>query len=172
MTTLVSQSAFAAHMHVNRSTVTRWKADGRLVFIDGQVDVEASQQRLTDTEGPRDDVAARHAAAKGQPLAPRGESRALAQSRKEAAQADIAEIERDKLRGKLIERADVTAATADVVIGFRQALENLPHLAAPLLVGKDQDAIRATLKDEIHDRLRAMERNLAEQLQALGEVAA
>lgn len=173
--TLLSQSAFATHKNVNRSTVTRWKDDGRLVMVGNKVDVEASEQRLKETAGGRDDVAARHAAAKGQVTAPEiepfNEKRADAQARKESAQADIAEMERDKLLGKLVEKEAVDSIVADVFITFRQSLEGLKHRAGSRLVMKDHDTVQAVLKEEVFNMLASMERDFAEQLKELVEGA-
>lgn len=64
--TLESKAAFARRLNWNRSTVTRAAQAGRLVLVGDRVDVEASMARLKATEAGRTDVAARHAAARGQ----------------------------------------------------------------------------------------------------------
>jgi hypothetical protein len=52
MTALATQSDFARQAGVHRSTVTRWKQDGRLVLTDaGLIDVDASLERIRSTEG-------------------------------------------------------------------------------------------------------------------------
>jgi hypothetical protein len=56
----------------------------------------------------------------------------------------------------------------DVVSVIRQALENMPHRTAPELVGKDLDAIRATLKQEVHTALADMEREFSKRLNKIG----
>jgi hypothetical protein len=65
------QSAFARRCGVNRATVTRWKAAGRLVLdAKGRVDIDASLQRLESTQGVRHDVLERwrtYRAAQGRP---------------------------------------------------------------------------------------------------------
>ena len=62
-----TRAEFARLLGVNRSTVTRWAEQGRLVLLaDGSVDADASRLRLQATGGGRDDVAARHAAARAQ----------------------------------------------------------------------------------------------------------
>lgn len=62
-------SAFSRRLGVNRSTVTRAAQAGRLVLTaDGLVCIEASLQRLHATRGGRDDVAARHAQARGRAI--------------------------------------------------------------------------------------------------------
>lgn len=171
---LISQAAFAKLLGVNRSTVSRYKADGRLVMDGKHVDVEASRQLIKDTSGGRDDVAARHAVDRGQ--TPEGsadvflEKRSAAQARKEAAQADIAEMERDQLRGKLVERDAVSAAVADVVITFRQALEGMRRSAAPRLTMQDRDTVKAVLKEETHAILVELEHGFATEIKALTEV--
>jgi phage terminase Nu1 subunit (DNA packaging protein) len=60
MSQAVKQAEFAALLGVNRSTVTRWKKDGRLVMAGGLVDVEASRRAIADSSGGREDVKARH----------------------------------------------------------------------------------------------------------------
>lgn len=59
-------AAFARRLGVNRSTVTRAAQAGRLVLdAQGMVLVAPSLERWHATRGTRDDVAARHAAARG-----------------------------------------------------------------------------------------------------------
>ena len=57
----MTQSAFSRHLGVDKAHVTRLKQAGRLVIVDGLVDVEASKRRIEQTAGTRDDVARRHA---------------------------------------------------------------------------------------------------------------
>lgn len=171
---LATQSEFAAILGKDKSYITRLKQNGRLVLVDtpqGQrVDVEASKARIAETEGGRDDVAARHAAEKGQEAKKPDESRVSAQTRKEMAQADIAEMERDQLRGKLIERELVEQALADVVAFARQGFENFPHRVAAQLVGKDFDQIMATLKQEVQGLIGDMHRDAGKALAELTKV--
>jgi len=193
MTTTVKQIEFAALLGVSRSYITKLKADGRLIMDGDRVDVEASRARIADTADPhRDDVASRWAerrdraataAAIGLPLddeddlpedppatsALRSASSSYvdARARKEQAQADIAEMERDKTRGLLIERQAVEAAVEDVMTTVRQALEQQPHRLAPLLVGQDLDAIRITLKQETARILGEMVHTFAKRLRQI-----
>lgn len=169
----VSQTKFADLLGVNKSHITRLKQRGCLVLDEqGLVLVEASKARIAETKGGRDDVAARHAAEKGQQTPKPDESRVSAQTRKEMAQADIAEMERDQLRGKLIERELVEQALADVVAFARQGIENLPHRVAGQLVGKDFDAIMATLKQEVVTLMGDMHREAGKGLAELTKVDA
>lgn len=136
----------------------------------GLVDVVASQLRIAATKGGRDDVAARHATNKGQGSTKPDEKRVDAQSRKESAQADLAEMERDKMRGKLIEREQVEQAMADVVAFARQGIENLPHRVAAQLVGKDFEQIVAILREAIVENMGDMHKEAGKQLAELTKV--
>jgi phage terminase Nu1 subunit (DNA packaging protein) len=169
--TTCNQVQFAKLIGCNKSHVTRLKQDGRLVLTDsGLVDIEESKARIVATEGGRDDVAARHAAAKGRDTKPLDESRSKAQARKEMAQADVAEMERDLMRGKLIEREQVEMALADLVAFARQGVENLPHRVAAQLVGKDFDQIMATLKQEVVAMMGDMHKEAGKRLVDLTKV--
>lgn len=60
-----SKSAFARRLGVAPSYVTKLKDEGRLVVVDGQIEVEASLARMDATKDPnRDDVRQRHAKAR------------------------------------------------------------------------------------------------------------
>lgn len=63
------RSEFAKLKGVNKSTVTRWGQDGRLVEVGGLIDVEATEARLAATQGSRLDVADRWAQERA-PVAP------------------------------------------------------------------------------------------------------
>jgi hypothetical protein len=49
----VSQSEFARLKQVSRKTVSEWKREGRIVMVDGLVDVEATQAQLLRNSGHR-----------------------------------------------------------------------------------------------------------------------
>lgn len=60
-----SKSAFARRLGVAPSYVTKLKDEGRIVVVDGQIEVEASLARMEATKDPnRDDVRQRHATAR------------------------------------------------------------------------------------------------------------
>jgi hypothetical protein len=92
MTALATQSDFARQAGVHRSTVTRWKQDGRLVLTDaGLIDVDASLERIRSTEG-----AAPMNYARREALA---EARAAAQAPQPAPAAAPMEPRSDTLEG-------------------------------------------------------------------------
>lgn len=60
-----SKSEFARRLGVSASYVTKLAQEGRIVVVDGQVEVEASLARMEATKDPnRDDVRQRHAKAR------------------------------------------------------------------------------------------------------------
>lgn len=161
----VKQSEFANLMGWDRSYVTKLKKAGRLVLDDrGHVLVEESKKRIEDTADPnRDDVKKRWGDQRGedQPAKQQdsiGSSYQQARAVKERYQALHAKLEYEAASGQLIKKIDVDAAVSDVVTMFRQALEQIPYRTGPELVGKDLDAIRAVLKQDVHAALSDMER--------------
>jgi len=181
--TTVTQAEFARMEGKARSYITALKSAGRLVMVDGLVDVEASRARIAGTSDPnRDDVAQRHAAARpgnytvNQEIAPNsqntadkiGNSYQAARAVKEKFSAMTAKLDYERAIGKVVDKEEVAAAIEDVTSVIRQALENMPHRTAPECVGKDIDAIRATLKQEVHSALAEMEREFSKRLEKMG----
>lgn len=174
----VTQAEFARLLGMNRSSVTRLKQAGRLVLTDdGLIDVDASRALMAETADPnRDDVAARHAATRGEETSPpptaEGEGYQAARAKKERYLAAQAQLDYERSAGKLVERAEVEAAISDLIITFGQALDNMPQTVAPLVIAKDLDTIRATLRTEIRQLRVDLEKNCAARLQRLGEESA
>jgi uncharacterized protein YciI len=184
--TTVTQAEFARMERRDRAYITRLKQAGRLVMAGDKVDVEASRARIAETSDPnRDDVKERWQAERAAPTAvPQGDfqkvavnaenaekignSYQAARAVKEKFAAMQAKLDYERAIGKLIEKADASAAIEDVTSVIRQALENLPHRTAPELVGKDLDGIRATLKQEVHAALADMEREFTKRLNQMG----
>jgi len=165
----VSKAEYARAKGVNRATITRWAQAGRLV-LDGhsQVLVDESEARLAETADPtKEGVVRRHEVERGQSvlaltaadpdLPPRkGEKhesygkRIVESTRREAANADIAEMERDRQRGVLTDVEGVKRAQADFSTMVRQTLERVPvelrqHLTAAqydLVTGAIDAALR------------------------------
>lgn len=168
----------------------------------GLVDVDASIARIAATRDPnRDDVANRHAAARerlqtaaaqpvppvppqapASPLAPPDAaphadpddsiSYQAARTVKERYAAKTAKLEYERAIGHLVERAAVEAAVEDIMTTVRHSLEQQPHRLAPLLIGKDLDAIRATLRQETAHILGAMVADFAARLAQLADPTA
>ncbi|MBU0752381.1 MAG: hypothetical protein KJ787_13995 [Gammaproteobacteria bacterium] len=195
MAETLSRANFARLLGVNRSTVTRWAEAGRLVLTaGGRVEVEASRQRLAETSAGRDDVAARHAIERGAaipthqpatenaPAAATGgnarttvagaESRADAQARKEAAAADLLEIELAQKRGQVIQKGDVDAALKAFAASVRARLDVLADQMAPVVAPVvDLDEVHALLSEHARGVLAGVADDMHRQEVALAGVA-
>ena len=175
----VTLSEFARLQGWRPSYVTKLKQAGRLVLTDtGRVDVEASRARIKASEDPnRDDVRARHAAAREAPasepndpsppkseVADRaGQSYTTSRAVKERYLALNAKLESERAAGQLVETATVQRAGTEVGAVLRGALENLPDQLAPLLAEGDADRearIYAHLRDHVEQLLGEISRKL------------
>lgn len=171
----VTRAEYARMKGWNRSTVTRFAEQGRVVIVDDLVDVAASEARLAQTAEPsKAGVAERHANERGQQpigLSPdlAGDSYQKARAIKEKYLALQAKADYERSMGQLLPRADVEQALADVVAYARSSLENLPHRCAGNLVGKDFEQILATLKSEIITLMGEMHSDASRQLANLTE---
>ena len=154
----LSQAAFARHIGKDKGYVTRLKQAGRLVILEnGMVDVALSMQRIAETADPtRQKVPTARFEGAGNTQAPQqpSESYSEAKTRKEIAQAEMAEIELATLRKNLLDAAEVRLFAADLGTTFRAALEALPdRLAHELVPVDDADEIRAVLVDAFEQLL-------------------
>lgn len=177
--TYLNQTQFAKHIGKSKGYVSQLKASGRLVFDEDEklVDVEQSIQLIKDTaDSNRDDVAARHAANRVQKTATEtenegtqkedeatdlqkikfSEGRALEQHYK----ALRAQMEFLKESGELVYIKDMEMALSHVFIVFRQSVENMPNLLAPILVNKDLEFIRASIRENNESYLKELSLNL------------
>jgi len=101
----VTQTQFAHDMGVNKSTVTRWKAAGRLVMApNGKVMVQESIASLEATQGHRSDVSQRHAQYRGHTLPTQQKTQHSATEQDETAdmQATASEIGEDRAYYKAV----------------------------------------------------------------------
>jgi len=169
-------SAFARRLDVRPSYITKLRHDGRLVLTDDgkRVKVAESIARIEETRDEnRDDVRARHAKEKKKkagasmevgPPAPQASALAPPEkkpraerskfsdyrTRKMLADAELAEMERDKIRGTLVQLDTVRAAGVEVGTALRAALENMPDQLAPLVAATmDEDRCRQILQDHL-----------------------
>lgn len=186
---MLNQTKFADLMGWHKSYVTELKKSGRLVITEsGKVDVEASKIRISETADPnRDDVVERHEEERskdsvaeeiGKPKAakqkkepkphdPNQLSFSEGRAKEQKYKALQAELEYNKSIGDLVPKKDMQMAVVDMVTTFRMALENLPHLIAADLVGKDINLIRSRLKQEVHAVLANLERECNTKIQSV-----
>lgn len=147
----VTRSEFARLQGWSPSYVTKLASQGRLVLTDDgkQVRVAASLARIKATEDPaRNDVAQRHAQARGAGEAPPpapvedrvGSSYQASRAVKERYAALTAKAEYEKLVGNLVEVSEVRAAASEAGALIRAQIENLPAQLAPELAAETDEA--------------------------------
>ena len=102
-----------------------------------------------------------------------GERRSDAQARKEAALADLAEMDVQQKRGNLIPKDDVDAALRSFATSVRARLDVLPDQLAPLLAPvSDLDEIHALLAEHCRSILAAVADDMGRAAMAAGQGAA
>lgn len=173
--TTESKSAFARRLGVAPSYVTKLAQAGRLIVIDGKIEVESSLTLIQATKDPnRDDVRQRHAQARDEKrqgrlvaVPPAGESkrptkeapqpaaRAMlkaaaafreAQAERMSYQARIAQMQVARKQGKLMPMASIRKIGAAHGGAIRTMLENLPDQIAPRCAPvRDPERISAIL---------------------------
>jgi phage terminase Nu1 subunit (DNA packaging protein) len=187
----ITPAEYARRANVNRSTVSRWIANGRItVGPDGKLDVERAERERDATESPEPrhqarkqqidaDKAARaaggpdlgnalHGMAIGEKV---GLALRQAQLKRLTAQAEQANLDLDKAAGQLVERAEIDYVLTDLGRVIADRLHNLPDrytpdLAAcqaePVRIHKALEDIGAQVLAEIHEHLtRKAEEHLA-----------
>ena len=170
--TTETQTAFADRHGWSRSYVTQLKQDGRLVLDgSGRVDVEASEARIKATEDPsKAGVAERHAQGRagGDDANKVGGAFKLFQARKMKADAEMAEMERDRMAGKLVPVDGVHFLIDDLTATYRARLENWPDRLAPELAPMTTlEETRAHLVESVEQLLNAVAAQIARRLQEL-----
>jgi phage terminase Nu1 subunit (DNA packaging protein) len=82
-----------------------------------------------------------------------------AQTRKMAAEAELAEIKLAKERGDAVSIRDTEKAWSNIMVNFRAKMLTLPQRLAPILVGQSNErAIAGMLKEEIYQALDELSR--------------
>lgn len=176
--TTESRADFARRMGWNRSSVTRAVKDGRVVLVDGMVDVEASLAKIDALASPYahhrahaqqlEDERAQKAAgdAPAQPMAHEGlEALNLRLKRAEADkrehEAEMARMERETMAGNLIAREDVEFALDDFGATLRSLMENLADRLAPVVHPlQSMEETHAALAEAAQDVLQTMNESL------------
>lgn len=190
-------AAFARRLGVNKSTVCRAIQSGRLILVDGLLEVASSMHRWKNTKtGQRPDVAARHAANRraGNPeatpkdIAPPAAAEAaelplttpddgadsgppsLATHTQEllAAQNAMARLSIQLRTHKRYPLESISREAQALGATLRSALERLVDQTAPrLAVQHDPDARRATLAGEVARLQRLLRREMPRALRRL-----
>jgi len=166
---LVSKSAYARHRGVDEKAVRKAVSEGRISLINGKIDPAvadiqwaANTRARAGSGGGASNVAApgadllagaavqadappAAAAAASPTLVPDGYT--AARARREAADAETAEIQLKKLRGEILVTADVARAGFEVGRDLRDAMESsVNSLAAELASVSNADACADILR--------------------------
>lgn len=161
--TTMTQSEYAQARGLSRARVSQLAKAGKLAMtLDGRIDVAQTDALLalsTDSRGGHNkggrDAAELKAAAR---------ERLTAKQRREYYLAENAQLDYEERCGKLLERDQVRGVLADAFTTLRVHLEGLPDILAPQLEHRDEEHIRARLREEIERSLH----ELVARLQKLG----
>lgn len=177
---LLNQTEFAAHLGKAKSYITKLKQQGRLVMVDGKVDVEASIALIEQNrDHNRDDVVERWdahrsdqktEAAKIVSNDEKSASAAIAfnlyRARKMKADAQSAELQYKKDDGSVMDTAEVRAIAANAGATLRTQLERIPDQLAPeLSVEQNEERIHALIADHIEHALAMASKAIAQKIE-------
>lgn len=184
---LISQSAYARRRGVAKSAVAKAIAENRISLIDGKIDPTvadiqwaqntraragsgraAGADELGEGQGAAQASSASLApvsgAAADQPAAAGYQDHRV---RREAADAERAEIETGKLAGRLIERESTERAIFDLFRQLRDAVIAAAPRSAPKVIGmNDARDIERIFTDELRKAFQGWEAQMLERLPA------
>lgn len=170
---LLSKAAYARHRGCDEKAVRKAISEGRISAIGGkidpevadiqwtkntrarisraapgQLDMDTSGQAAAETEG----AAAGPAAVAGD--SGKGDTYTINRVRREAADAEMAELNLAKAQGSLISVESVKAALGSVFSATRDALLQIPARLSPLLAAESDPAtVQTMLYTELHQAL-------------------
>ncbi len=177
MSKRITQAEFARICGVNRSTVSKWVKAGRIhLGSDKRLDKDAALQMREITESHAPHHQARKAqieADKKEPLhepsADQNEAKRIAiklkiaTMREREAKAAMAEMDRQKQAGQLIDREDVDYVLKDLGHTLRALMESLPDRLSSELAGYrgDVNAIHSALDNAGRELLEEISTHMA-----------
>lgn len=136
----VSRAEFARMQGWSKSYVTKLGQQGRLVDVDGLVDVEATLAKIRGTTT---------APARAAPQVT-GIGFVDAAERDKFYSAELRRLEFEKQVGELLKAEDVRRVVADAVATLARTLDGLPDILAPQLAMTDEANCKAVLRDALH----------------------
>lgn len=190
MTATASLSEFAALLGVSPSYVTRLKQEGKLVLNGKRVMVAESKKLMEQTKsGQRPDVAARHSEQRATP--PPGPMDATPPAEEPAAPDDatptvgsraywervdreeiarMRQMERRKLEGELVDRADVDFVLNDYGATLRGLLERLADRLSPQVYPlKTLEETHAAISEAADDLQRELAESMKRRVEGMGQ---
>jgi hypothetical protein len=192
MTTTATLSEFARHIKRSPSYVTKLKQAGRLVLVENEVDVAASIRRIEQTEsGRRPDVGERHSQNRGAPppgpidagpMAPAGPeplpddaaptigSRAYWERVDREEIARMRQMDRRKMEGELVDRADVDFVLNDYGATLRGLLERLADRLSPQVYPlKTLEETHAGITEAVEELQRELAETMKRRVEGMGQ---
>ena len=163
--TLMTQAAYADHRGVSRVAVHKAIKQNRISLIDGKIDPAVADIQWASNTRARAPASSKAAQTRAVDAAtpppaggPVGEAEAedylRSRARREAAEADLAEIRLAETRGDLIRLDAVQSALGTALATAREALLQIPARMAPLLAAEaDPATVQNLLHAEIHRAL-------------------
>lgn len=154
---LVTASELARELGVSPAAIAKARNSGRLTPIDGKFDLavariqwNANRKRAPRSQeaGPSPAVAAHRSAE-----TPAGVDTAAdywtSKARREAAEAELAELKAAEQRGELVRKVRVERELAGRLVALRESLEALADRLAPVLAAEpNAGACRRLIRDE------------------------
>ncbi|MEW5729879.1 MAG: hypothetical protein AB1918_18765 [Pseudomonadota bacterium] len=159
---LMTQTEYAAHIGKTKQYVNKLVRQGRIALVDGKVDRDAADAALRGSADPArrlNEPAERHEVLDDDdaPM-PRGGDGGMtfqkARTAREAYQAQLAKIELDKQRARLVDKAEVERQAFETGRLTRdRILALVPQIAGQLASMTDEREIAALLRERLKDVL-------------------
>lgn len=165
---LITQSEYAKLRGVSEAAVSKAISGGRISLIDGKIDPvvadmqwKANSRARASAQQPGqlalDDATASIRVDSTEPDGPKVDGYMLSRNRREAAEAERAELSLAEDKGELIRVDAVKGVLGSMFSATRDALLQLPARMAPLLAAEsDPAAVQTLLHAEIHQALQVL----------------
>jgi hypothetical protein len=167
---LVSKGDYARHRGVSAAMVSHWTKAGRIVIVDGKVDVSASDAALAASRDParggkggKSNGTAVVAPPSGS-TAPEPGSYTDVRTTRESFNAKEAELDYLERVGKLVEREAYDRALSDALEPVMACLDRLAPVLGPLVTG-ETDARK--VQNNIDDAVDGVRRDMESTIRAL-----
>ena len=160
---LITKSEYAKHRKCSPAAVTKALKAGRIILIDGKIDPVIADAQWRANSRARVSGAQGHAAPSASTDTPLVDASAparagadqgggdywAARGRREAAEAELSELELGEKRGDLVRKADVERAAFEMARALRDGLANCSRrLGATLAVMTAPDECAAAIERE------------------------
>lgn len=176
---LITQAAYAKHRGVSEAAVSKAIKAGRISLIDGKIDPVAADAQWARNSRVRAGSGRAPAAAPmlpgplggegDEPERPGGDDYWNSRSRREAAEAELAEIELAEKTGQVIQVKAVEAVWSQALGATREHLLQVRARLAPMLAAESDPFKIEQLLDVEHSQ--ALQHLAGVKLQAAGPVA-